>query len=229
MILYKFLSAKIGLKVLRERQVKVSRILELNDPFEFLGYDLRDKRLRNILKQYKDFLNNSHGVVCLSATWRHPLLWGHYANSHYGLCLGFDVLKEDYFLKVSYQPKRRAWPSDSAGIPAEAGEAELLNILLTKFAGWSYEAEHRAIYRLSDKMFDKNSGMYFTPFDEDLRLVKVIVGSASEVSRGEILEVVDAESVSIIKARPAFRSFRVVTQQKDPRWPLSNPPRKQTR
>jgi hypothetical protein len=40
MKVYHFRSAEFGIKSLRERRLKIARIMELNDPFEFLAVDL---------------------------------------------------------------------------------------------------------------------------------------------------------------------------------------------
>ena len=42
MHVYHFLCAKFGLEALRKRRLRVSRIMDLNDPFEFLGVDLSE-------------------------------------------------------------------------------------------------------------------------------------------------------------------------------------------
>lgn len=221
MRLYKFLNKKNGLKVLGEHQLKISRIGNVNDPFEMLGYDLRDRGLRSALTARKEKLDRDWGVLCLSATWKHPLLWGHYADSHQGLCLGFDVQSADTFSKVSYKPRRFDWPLGMDGNPRAPDENEFSDLLFTKYSGWRYEAEYRAKLKLSDETYEKTSGNFYTPFDKDLRLAQVIVGSASTIERKEVVKAVGQDEVSIIKARPAFRSFKVVTQRSDPNWPLA--------
>lgn len=39
MIVYHFISSEFALKALRDRRLKISRINELNDPFEFCAAD----------------------------------------------------------------------------------------------------------------------------------------------------------------------------------------------
>ena len=103
MRVYHFLKADHGLHDLRHRRLRISRIIELNDPFEFLGIDLSDRTFRQALEETKRQLSDTKGLLCFSKTWRNPVLWGNYADKHRGLCLpGFPIWLW-YF-----------WPSDQS-------------------------------------------------------------------------------------------------------------------
>jgi hypothetical protein len=56
---YKFLCAEFGLKGLRERRLKQSRIHELNDPFELAAYDLTDPQLREAVFKTRSQLSET--------------------------------------------------------------------------------------------------------------------------------------------------------------------------
>lgn len=87
MFVYHFLNSHYGLEDIRERRLKISRIMELNDPFEFLGVDLSDRQFRKAMKKTKAQLSKTKGLLCFCKTWRNPLLWGHYADKRRGICL----------------------------------------------------------------------------------------------------------------------------------------------
>ena len=53
MRVYHFVKAKYGLLNLEKRRLKISIIMELNDPFEFLGADLSDRNFRKAIKKTK--------------------------------------------------------------------------------------------------------------------------------------------------------------------------------
>ena len=93
MRVYRFLDEKYALKSIEERRLRISRIMELNDPFEFLGAHLADRDLRRGMQAMKKELSKNRGLICFSQRWRNPLLWSHYANRHRGICLGFEVPK----------------------------------------------------------------------------------------------------------------------------------------
>jgi hypothetical protein len=92
MRVYHFTSCKAALSILDSRRLRLSRIANLNDPFEFLAADLSDKANRWALKKTKNDLSKTKGVICFSENWTNPVQWAHYARSHRGVCLGFDVV-----------------------------------------------------------------------------------------------------------------------------------------
>jgi hypothetical protein len=87
------------------KRVKVSRFGQLNDPFELLAADLLDPSDQAALANFKDTLDKSTGMICFSSAWSTPLLWGHYADKHSGIVLGFDI-PENLLAKVKYTANR---------------------------------------------------------------------------------------------------------------------------
>ena len=94
MRVYHFSSAKYAVEDIQNQRLKIARINELNDPFELLAADLLDKRDRQAFVKFKNQINEKFGIVCFSGSWESPLLWGHYADKHKGIALGFDVVDE---------------------------------------------------------------------------------------------------------------------------------------
>lgn len=206
---YYFTNAVHGLAAVRDRRLKVARLHELNDPFEFLGVELSDPEFRHALTGTKRQLSNGNGLLCFSKSWRHPMLWAHYADKHRGVSLGFHVNGEK-LEHVSYVNSRFPKPVNPES------EAFVRKLLYTKFAHWSYEDE----YRLYVSLNDQENGLYFVPFSEELTLRQVIVGSESAVTRAEISRALGtlANEVEQFKARPAFKSFKIVRQKDERLW-----------
>jgi hypothetical protein len=187
----------------------VARIDELNDPFEFLGVELSDPDFRKALTATKRDLSKGNGLLCFSKSWRHPMLWGHYADKHRGICLGFDTNGEKLG-QVSYVNSRFPKPDNPRT------EAFVKKLLFSKFAHWSYEDEYRFYVSLNEQ----ENGLYFVPFSDELTLKQVIVGSESGVTRTELASALKelAASVEQFKARPAFKSFRIARQKDERLW-----------
>ncbi len=206
MRVYHFLNAHYGIDDLRNGRLKISRIMELNDPFEFLGVDLSDRQFRWALRKTKAELSKTKGLLCFSKTWTNPVLWGHYADRHRGMCLGFDV-PESILGKVQYVDSRPARPD-------VLDEAFMKRLLFTKFSHWQYEQEYRAYVQLDEAV----EGLYYSEFSAQLALKRVIVGDQSSVTRAEVSGALgDLETeVEVFKARASFRSFDVV-RNKDPK------------
>jgi len=105
MRVYRFLEASYGLMSLRDRRLRIGRIEELNDDFEFIGLALGEKEDRLALRGMRRHMDSKSGVLCMSKNWDSPLMWAHYADSHKGIVLGFDV-PERAFYKVDYVKDR---------------------------------------------------------------------------------------------------------------------------
>jgi hypothetical protein len=209
MRVYKFTKTEHGLAALRDQRLKVARIHELNDPFEFLGVDLSDRDFRRAITQTKQELSKTAGLLCFSKSWRHPLLWSHYADNHRGICLGLDI-NDSMVEHVSYVNSRFPKPD------VTEYEALVRKLLFTKFAHWSYEDEYRVYVDLKEE----EDGLFFFCFSENLALKEVIIGHECKLSRSEIGEALGElrETVTSFKARPAFRSFRMVKQKNERMW-----------
>ncbi|WP_029557433.1 DUF2971 domain-containing protein [Xanthobacter sp. 91] len=215
MRLYHFLNTEYGLLNIRNRRLKIARINELNDPFEFLGAATKHPAVRRRYQALKDGLNDHMGLVCFSANWNNPVQWGHYADRHRGLCLGFDVHAQAH--KVSYVEERLLARPSALKSEGPVAQAHVTEILTTKFEHWSYENEYRLFPQLQHQ---DPSGHFFLDFNDQVVLREVIVGHHSTISRDDIAEALGplAPKVASYKARLAFRSFNVVRQKNDRLW-----------
>ena len=73
MRVYHFVNEQYGLEDLREKRLKIARIMELNDPFEFLGADLSAPDIRAAMKATKEVLAKTTGILCFSKNWKNPV------------------------------------------------------------------------------------------------------------------------------------------------------------
>lgn len=190
-------------------RIKVARFSDLNDPFELTAVSFREKRIRKIVRDFKNTYDSDTGLLCFSANWTNPLLWSHYGVKHRGICLGFN-LKRARTYKVKYEIER---------IPAELKTQEnspklddnLKKLLLcTKFRHWEYEEEYRVFVPL-DKA-DKEGTLHFCPFGQHLELAEVILGPRCSISLKSVRQLTQAHHPNAVtfKARPALKFFKVV-------------------
>ena len=217
MRVFHFVNEEYGLEDLRKRRLKVATLNELNDPFEFFGVDLGDEGLRRAFRVMKDELGVDKGLLCFSRSWYNPVLWSHYAAKHTGLCLGFDI-PDELLGRVTYSRKRLRVEPEVFSHPRHEAPETLIRFFFTKYAHWRYENEVRCFVNLEEK--DPQSDLYFAEFAENLRLATVIVGAQSSVTRETLRTALGelAPVVEVLKARLAFRSFRVVRQRKSQLW-----------
>ncbi|HZT76946.1 MAG TPA: hypothetical protein VFA27_09830 [Vicinamibacterales bacterium] len=142
---------------MRERRTKVSRLSELNDPFEMFAVDLSRSWHRGALADTFRSLDTIAGFMCFSRTWTNPVIWAHYAGRHRGMSLGFDI-PDEFATTITYTGAREPFPN-LEGLPQVERFAFMMRLLYSKFDGWSYEDEVRVSVRLDWTTL--TSGMFF--------------------------------------------------------------------
>ena len=209
MLLYYVTAAQFGLSNLALRRVKISRFADLNDPFELLAVDLKEREHRKAFRETKEELNATKGLVCLSRSWENPLRWGHYAEKHTGMALGFEI-PDHIPAKVIYAKIPEAIPIDKATDIPVLSEKLMNRLLRTKFYDWKYEDEMRVFVELDHET--RESGLYFYDFGPEFQLREVILGPKCELPLESVRVLVSGfkPTVTVLKSRIAFSSFRVV-------------------
>ena len=201
---YKFLPQEWALDDIQKQRIKISRICDLNDPFELLPFVLTSIEHQNQFRHVLEGLVHAHGMACFSFKWSNPVLWAHYADKHKGICLGFDV-PDEFVRPVEYVDTRLPFPT-------EVNEQIALVWLFTKFSGWRYEDECRIFSNLEQE----EDGNYFSDFKENrLSLREVILGCECQLDSpcvSALLEPYD-EEVRVIKARPSDETFHMVESE----------------
>ncbi len=171
---YKFISTPYGISNLQNRQLKVSTVDDLNDPFDLAPVDTSDPAISSAMDGLVVYLRETVGILCFSRNWDNLLLWSHYGASHTGVCLGFDIADHEpgpnYDTDVLYQPNvlQIRDPEDLSPDFAD-------RLLRTKHESWSYEQEVRMFVGLNNPP-DAN-GLHWIGFGPQLELKEVIVGS----------------------------------------------------
>ena len=194
-MLYKFLAPDIALQVLQQKQLKLSRLTELNDVFdvaqrvvpppEETQYTEETWTERIIAQLSKDF-----GLLCLSETCKSPLLWGHYSLGATGLALGFDrdslfepfsdPDRSGYPLDVDYQDTRPVVPW--VPLPERKPEDTIRMIegcFGVKAKAWEYEEELRYVLPLA--VCRPVAGAYFVAYSSTA-LRQVVIGCRSRIT-----------------------------------------------
>lgn len=115
------------------------------------------------------------GVSCFSQDWDVPLMWSHYARSHKGICVEYQVhpmkmsrYSEDLCFGQHYVRYTTELPTLCLTEILFSPHQVLSSILATKHADWSYEREWRLIhYTANDKM---------VPIPKAMQISAIIVG-----------------------------------------------------
>jgi hypothetical protein len=199
--------------ILPEKRMRLSRFHRLNDPFELMSLKLDGPNSRKAFKALVDHWGKTFGIICMGRHWKSPLMWAHYADSHQGVCLGFDV-PDEMPRRIEYGRERVQYVIDPNKSVGGITEELLIKVLTTKYAEWSYEEEWRLFSKL--KQPDPDNGEFYLPFGPELQLREIIVGVRCSAPVGSFRKLIGRvdQSVTIVKARAAFETFSIVRQQK---------------
>lgn len=138
-------------------------------------------------------------------------MWAHYAQKHYGVCLGFDLPEEGrVYNKIDYNTKRLQFVLDHTKRLSGFDEQFVEAMCFTKAAEWGYEREYRCMSRLEER--DPITGFYYVDFGPNLLLREVILGQRNATPVGQVAKIAGrfSHAVSVFKARAAFNEFAIV-------------------
>jgi hypothetical protein len=204
-------------KALSQQRLRLSRPLEVNDPFELAALGWRTREEQKRIEKFKKEVNDRLAMLCLLKGWKDPVPWSHYADRHRGVCLGFEVDTAigEGLREISYVHAMLRADGHSGPLGALAHDVKEA-LKFTKFQSWSYEQELRAFVPLT-KLVDEPSGdgktLYFMPFGGQLKLREVILGPLCD-RRGLLAEfkklvATNKEPVDVHCARLGRTAIRV--------------------
>jgi len=208
MNLFNLTTAEHAISNIVRHRIKISRIDDLNDPFELLAINVRDKELREAARLTRNQIAATQGVICFSKSWSNTVLWSHYADKHRGIALGFEVT-DRFLMPVQYEKSLKKIKIEQILSKTEADEEFGKILLATKFEDWRYEDECRVWIDLT--RHEPDNGLYFCSFDEHMVLSSVILGARCEIPIEQVRELVASYPVKVHvrKARIAFTKFGV--------------------
>jgi hypothetical protein len=225
MIVYHFTSSEFALRALRDRRLKIARINELDDPFEFCVANFADADTRIKLEAFKNQANERYGAICFCENYHDPVLWSHYADGHRGVALVFDI-PDDMAIRVGYQPERFKLDVDATIQRGSFGESDLSRFISTKFPSWGYEKEIRMMCHLHDhfcQIDSKSKKVYFESLSlesfgvDALKLVGLIRGVRCDLSPADIAsELLAVDTLPVQDTRLDSSSFQIIAGETYP-------------
>ena len=209
---YHLTSAEHGISNIALGRLKLARFSDLNDPFELIAANFREREVRKIVRNFKSAFDAQTGLLCFSEDWAEPLLWSHYAAKHRGLCLGFDVPR-NLLEKVKYQDDRLRTELDANADPMQLPTELQQALRCTKYRRWEYECEYRRFVPLEEAT--QEGRFHFVPFGQELQLAEVILGTECVLSLDTVRTTVQMRYplAAVFKARLEFKGFHIVPQE----------------
>ena len=170
--LYRYTPPKIyNLRSFEKQTIFLSQNGTFNDIYEGIPSD----DLNGISNFDLSLLNDSAYIACFSEKHDNLLMWSHYADSHRGFCIEYDLkllnLNSDilsHIYPVLYHNQRESFPiKDIIESMRELNDSiyknevcdinvdKLLTLFTVKGLDWKYEREWRVIYTKKD-MYDRS-------------------------------------------------------------------------
>ena len=204
-IFYHFLSSRNAIHDLERKMIRVSRLDDLNDPFELSPYlRYRNSKVRKRFHDVRKAISKKHGLLCFSESWSEPLLWGHYADKHKGITIGFEISNYE-ILKVDYVEKRVKL--ELTNDPQENEQLFLNTLGKEKYKKWAHENEYRIWVRLENcTMID---GHYFIQFGNSPKVKEIVLGCKYDNSEEYILKLSKDLSAKVIPSRMALEEYKM--------------------
>lgn len=150
------------------------------------------KKIINEVHKY--YINQNIGVYCLSEDPLNILMWSHYANSHKGICLEFDIKRDGFFynnlLPVQYRKRYPKFELSDYQDEENMMFAMHQQAICTKSILWKYEKEWRVI---------TDDGCGLKKFDKQ-DITRVIFGAnISDNDKKRILSLLKANEYTAVK------------------------------
>jgi len=170
----------------------------------------KDKFIEEQSNYFQKVVLQSFGICSFSQVNNDILMWSHYTNSHYGLCLMFerspenmlqnakpiDYPEDDDFPYINYWHEN---PDDLLD--------EVVKIILTKSKHWGYEKEWRIIQRPTDNTPSYKGHIVKYPKE---MLTGIIFGyRMSNNERSTIKSVLSHHSIQYYEAKPVKNKFLI--------------------
>ncbi len=200
--LYRYLPDEAAIKTIEQRSFRVSRLSDLNDPFEWRfgvegcpqGYE---EQVQLILDHLAEDASDDTGLICFSGKIIDPILWSHYTNVHRGIVfeilgnivseangsITFQVNNNTYkdLFKVDYDKGRIVLPFQKL-LPFQLTEKDIKDFYKQKSKSWEYEQEYRwVIDLLSSENCEPSGGRFLWKIPPSF-IRRVIIGFRSSLS-----------------------------------------------
>lgn len=197
MIVYRYMSEQYGLLALQQKEWKIARLFELNDPLDCQPVALRGGK--TLEKPEDEWLlrtvQNQVGILCFSAKIDDPVIWSHYADSHRGIALGYEIGSDNPASAVEYPepPEAEKRPVVNLDVIELNNQGDYLGALTdlvvegftTKAASWAYEQEYRQEFLLTGSDCAMKGTHYFRKYLVE-KLQCVVLGARSRLTNQEI-------------------------------------------
>ncbi|PKH28468.1 DUF2971 domain-containing protein [Shewanella sp. ALD9] len=216
MKLFHFLPEVWALEAINKQRLKISKYSDFNDPFELTAMSLGDRIDRRLINESKRKLDEKLRVLCCSASWNSPLLWGHYGDKHKGVALELEV-PDKAAEAISYRKSREQVDlGDLFSQRDEESKRRFFKLCNTKYIEWGYEDEYRVQFTQED--FYSEGDHDFYDLGTEIKITGIVLGALNKtLTKSKVHDVLpQGHVISVTTTRTAFTSFNIVHRKDKP-------------
>lgn len=161
--------------------------------------EYKNRTMEKIIEKFR----KNTGICCFTTEKNNTLMWSHYADSHKGICVGFDFSKD---INRYIQPRKVIYTEDYpvAELFSENFFDNFYQGLFTKSLQWKYENEYRAIQPVANVCL---------PYSKEC-IVEIIMGcQISPQTKIEIKEIINRtfkHAVKLYQCRIDNQKYRLI-------------------
>lgn len=212
-----------NIETLSERKIWTSKYYSLNDPYEFNGMYLDEKKIIDsgndveTFYEYKKYINDAFLTASFCAEGElHPLnnmpMWAYYGNNHHGICVEYEVKNPLCLYPVSYEKERYSMTSVMGNFVALALDAVkgrispqdpnllkyqflMLNLMCVKHRSWKQENEFRILY---PDIHQKEAGKRLLDEEIGLKMRAIYIGKdCSNRNKKKLIDMVGRSKIEM--------------------------------
>ena len=223
---YRYLKSEYALLALQTKEWKIGRLNQLNDPFDCspLIDGPSNRPGENYGNEFLKEAGEAMGLICYSRAINDPVIWSHYADSHFGIALGFDYIDGvDGLFEVRYPEdnKRAVLTYNDITTAKQLGGDKLTEMIAKGFtvkaSSWAYEQEFRHfIFFHGCEM----RGPHYFRIMPCRKLKEIVLGANCVIGKSDIQHILDKNrsgdefyenDVKILKAGLDKESYKIIT------------------
>lgn len=192
MILYKYVSMQDAEKILTNNSIAFSQPKYFNDPFDLPAYPYSSSNPKDEIGQQAEAAHLSRisewaknwaeltGILCLTRTPTNPLMWAHYAQSHFGMVIGIDAV-----LACLTDPDRNLVPAQYGSVIYVSGRSQQPFITFPKSVITIGET-----HRFPPDYYERLQRLFLQKplcwaYEEEVRVLKSLGGISPENQKNE--------------------------------------------
>jgi hypothetical protein len=210
---YRYLRDEAAIKTIEAHAFRVSRLTELNDPFEWrVGCEGYDPELADqVIDSFVECASQDMGIICFSKEIKDPILWSHYTNIHRGMAFAVNSNLVPNLYEVDYdKPQIVIQIKHFLTMPESEQKKTIENLHKQKSPSWSFEQESRFVIELN--LCKPSGGSYYWDKMQPNFITHAIIGFRSSINEQYLRRALDLngfQHVEVLKAKRSLKNYEI--------------------